>query len=72
MIEMLSLVVLMLLLTWLMVLARLQRTDEIEDMPHGPNLEAIDRRARFVAALIELHDRKKRERLQLLRRGLLQ
>ena len=56
---------------WFLYRARSQRREDIEAAPHGPNLEAVDRRARFTAALLELQARIRKERETLRRKGLL-
>jgi hypothetical protein len=66
------LLLLALVLAWFLVCARLMRREEIDNAKHGPELEVMDRRAAYRAALLELHDRVSAERESLRRRGLLQ
>jgi hypothetical protein len=68
--EALVLAAAVLVAVWLMRLARSSRREEIAAAKHGPNLEMQDRTARFVAALMELSDRRKRDRDRMKRGGL--
>jgi hypothetical protein len=52
----LAIAVLVVVLAWLLVLARMQRSEEIERAPDGPNLEA---RSRMVEKLNERIQKRK-------------